>query len=104
MTRRQQPIVEDSAVLSASSTPYFTLLFWALFALKIYQYYQHVIAIGILFVIYHLIKYSLIKIYHLLIRQPSVVAFWNEMIEFLRARCVYWIIVRKYSFQCRIDF
>ena len=86
MTRREERIVEDQVELSASSTPYFTILLWALFALKVYQFYQYIIGVAILFVIYQAIKYLLIKIYHLFNRQPRAQKFWNEMTDFYEAR------------------
>ena len=86
MTRREARVTEDRVELSASSTPYFTILLWALFALKVYQFYQYIIGIAILFVIYQVIKYSLIQIYHLLHRQPRVQQLWHETTDFYEAR------------------
>lgn len=82
-TKRAQ---SSSFIPSASSTPYFTFVLWLLLAIKVYQFYQYLIAISVFVIIYEIIKFLLIKFYNYLIRQETVQYIIQQIIQFLQDR------------------
>ena len=71
---------------SASSTPYFTFVFWSLVAIKVYQFYWYLIPIPLLVITYKIIKYSVIYTWFYLTRQARIQVFIGQVRDFLQVR------------------
>ena len=75
-----------SSAPSASSTPYFALVFWSLLAIKVHQFYWYLILIPCLVIIYKQVKAVLIILYHYLLAQERVQSVIKQVLNFLEKR------------------
>ena len=76
----------ETELPTASSTPYFHFVLWALVATKVYQLWQHHVGFFVFVVIYFIIKRFLILLITVLSEQETVTRVLEQIKEFLRVR------------------